>query len=138
MLCEAFAGAVGDDVCPEQFARAGEQCFRLGVVCVEEAGVVQVFVDPCLQVFELTKVDDEAIRIGLAAGEGQGDAPIVPVDEGAVALVQVLAVGEWNVAVGFFTSEHGDWKVGRWESGKVGRWESGKVSFNACVWMRAA
>jgi hypothetical protein len=68
--------------------------------------VVQVFVDPCLQVFKLTKVDDEAIRIGLAAGEGQGDAPVVPMDEGAVAFVSVLAVGEWNVAVGFFAGEH--------------------------------
>ena len=59
----------------------------LGVVCVKKAGVVQVFVDPCLQIFELTKVDDEAVHIGLAAGEGHGDAPIVPMDEGAMAFV---------------------------------------------------
>jgi hypothetical protein len=30
----------------------------------------------------------------------------VSVDEGAMAVVQVLAVSERNVAVGFFTSEH--------------------------------
>ncbi len=77
-----------------------------GVVRVEEAGVVEVLVDPGLQILEIAEVDDEAIRIGLAAGKGQGNAPLVAVDQGAVAFVEVLAVGERVVAVGFFSSAH--------------------------------
>ena len=41
--------------------------------------------------------------------------------------VQMLAVGERNVAVRFFTGEHllKSGKVEKWKSGKVEKWKSG-------------
>ena len=68
--------------------------------------MIEVFVDPCFEVFEPSKVDDEAVAVGLAAGKGEGDAPVVPVNECAVPFVVVLAVGEGDVAVRFFAGEH--------------------------------
>ena len=106
MLGEAFAGAVGQDVGFEELAVIFEQCVFHGIVLVEEAGVVEVLIDSRFQVFEVAKIHDEAVLVHLAAGESQGDRPIVPVDVGAVACVEVLAVGEWDVAVGFFAGEH--------------------------------
>lgn len=103
---EAFAGAVGQDVGLEKVAGRGEQGVFFRVVLIEEAGVIEVFVDPGFKVFEVAEVDDKAVGIGLAAGEGEGDRPVVPVDLGAVSGVEVLAVGERDVAVGFFAGEH--------------------------------
>ena len=68
--------------------------------------MVKVFVDPGFQVFEFAEVDDEAIGVGLAASKSQCDAPIMPVDQGAVSVVAVLAMGERDVAVGLFASKH--------------------------------
>ena len=78
--------------------------------------------DPGLEIAQLAEVDDEAVYIGLAAGEGQRDRPVVPVDECAMACMPVLTVREGNVPVGFFTSEHGEArgeKVGKYEGVKV-------------------
>lgn len=69
--------------------------------------MIEVFVDPSLQVFQLSEIDDEAVFVCLLAGEGEGDRPVVPVDECAMAVVPMLAVSEGNVAIGFFAGEHG-------------------------------
>ena len=68
--------------------------------------MIEVLVDPGFEVFKLAEVNDEAVRVGFAAGEGDGNRPVVAVNERAMAIVQVLAVGERNVAVGFFAGEH--------------------------------
>lgn len=68
--------------------------------------MVEVLIDPGFKVFELAKVDDEAVGIRLLAGKGQCDAPVVAMDQGAVAVMAVLAVGKWNVTVGFFADKH--------------------------------
>ena len=69
--------------------------------------MIQIFIDPLLEVFELSKVDNKAVFIGFVTSKSQYDCPVVSMDERAVAIMVVLAVGERNVAIGFFTSQHG-------------------------------
>ena len=87
----------------------------LRVALIEKTGVVEIFGDPGLEIFQVTKVDDETVGISFLTGEGEGDCPVMPVYEGAVAIVPVLAVGEGDVAIGLGTSEHigSDLRVGR-------------------------
>ena len=68
--------------------------------------MVEMFIDPSFEILEFAEVHDEAVGIGLAAGKSQDDRPIVPVDKGAVACVQMLAMGKGDIAVNFFASEH--------------------------------
>ncbi len=68
--------------------------------------MIEVRIDPLFEILHLTEVHDEAIRIGFIAGKGQRDRPVVPMYEGTVAIVLVLTVGERDIAVGFFASEH--------------------------------
>lgn len=68
--------------------------------------MVEVLFDPCSEVFQVSEVDDEALGIGLSASEGEGDRPIMTVDERTVPVVSVLAMGKGNVAVGFFAGQH--------------------------------
>jgi hypothetical protein len=107
VLREPFTGAIGQNVGFEQFAGVVEQARGFSIALIKQAGVVEVLVDPSFDVFEFAEIDDEAAGIRFAAGKGQGDRPVVAVDQCAMAVVQVLAVGERNVAVGFFTGEHG-------------------------------
>lgn len=104
---EAFAGAVRQGVDLEQVAGSRQQALGFRVVFVKEAGVVEVLIDPGFEILELTEIHDEAVLVGLAAGEGQRNRPVMPVDEGAVAVMAVLAMGEWYIAVGFFAGNHG-------------------------------
>jgi hypothetical protein len=101
---DSFAGTIGQDVGLKEMAIVAEQMLRLRIVRVKEAGVIQVFVDPGFQVFELAEIDYEAIAVGLDAGKSQCNPPIMAVDQCAVSVVAVLAVGERDVAVGFFAS----------------------------------
>ena len=111
---DSLAGTVGQEVAFEECTVFIEEGFAFGVVLVKKAGVVEVGLDPVLEVFEIAEVDDKAVGIGLAAGKVEGDGPVVPVNEGAMPFVPVLAVGKGDVAVGFFAGEHGairtDWK----------------------------
>jgi hypothetical protein len=68
--------------------------------------MVEVLFDPCSEVFQVSEVDDEALGIGLSASEGEGDRPIMTMDERTVTVVSVLAMGKGNVAVGFFAGQH--------------------------------
>ena len=101
---DSFAGTIGQDVGLKEMAIVAEQMLRLRIVRVKEAGVIQVFVDPGFQVLELAEVDYEAIAVGFCTGKGKRNAPIMAVDQCAVSVVAVLAVGERDVAVGFFAS----------------------------------
>ena len=68
--------------------------------------MVEVLIDPAPQILEFSKIDHEAVAVGLAAGKCQRDLPVVSVYERAMPIVVMLAVGERNVAVGLFTGEH--------------------------------
>ncbi len=87
--------------------KLGEQGIFFCIVLVEKAGVVEILVDPCFQILQLPEVDDEAVGVRLMAGESERDGPVMPVNEGAVPIVPVLAVGEGDVAIDLFASEHG-------------------------------
>ena len=103
-----------------------QEGFALGVILIEQAGVIEVGFNPFLEVFEIAEIDDKAVGVGLATGKGQGDRPVVAVDEGAMPRVQMLAVREGDVAVGFLAGEHDaikkDWRgASGWRGGFGGR-----------------
>lgn len=106
VLGDTLARAVGQDVSFEETASSVQQLVFLGIILVEETGMVEVIIDPGLEVFELPEVDDKARSVKLLTSEGQANRPIMPVDEGAVAIVAVLAVSKRYFAVGLFTGEH--------------------------------
>ena len=69
--------------------------------------MVEILVDPLFKILYFSEIQYEAIFVGLVAGKGECDRPVVPMYERAVAIVVVLAMGERDVAIGFFASEHG-------------------------------
>ena len=77
-----------------------EQGLSFGVVLIKEAGMVEVFLNPFFDVFELAEIDDKAVLIGLGAGKGESECPVVPVQEGAMPGMAMLAMSEGNIAVG--------------------------------------
>ena len=83
--------------------KLSKEGFALRVALIEKTGVVEILCDPGFEIFQVTKVDDKTVGISFLTGEGEGDCPVMPVYEGAVAIVPVLAVGEGDVAVGFAT-----------------------------------
>ena len=68
--------------------------------------MVEIFVDPGFEVFDLAEIDYKTVFVGFGTGEGQGDRPVVSVNECAMAVVPVLAMGKRNVLVGFCAGEH--------------------------------
>ena len=104
---EAFARAVGDDGRLPDIGRGLEQHLAHRVVGVGQAGVVEVLVDPLADVLQPAEIDDEAVGVGLGAAEGEGDAPVVPVNLRAMPVVQVLAVRERDVVGRLRAGEHG-------------------------------
>ena len=56
-----------------------QEGFALGVILVEQAGVIEVGFNPFLEIFEVAEIDDKAVGVGLATGKGQGDRPVVAV-----------------------------------------------------------
>ena len=106
MFGKALAAAVGQHIGFEYGAELLEQAVLFGVVGVEQAGVVELAVDPLLEVVQFAEVDDKAIGVGRTTGKGQRNRPVVPVDEGAVPLMAVLAVRKRDIAVGFRTGKH--------------------------------
>lgn len=69
--------------------------------------MIEVGIDPCFDIFELTKIDDEAVCVELMAAKSQGDGPVMPMNQSAMSVVFVLPVCEWNIAIRFLTGEHG-------------------------------
>ena len=106
MLSEAFTRGVGQRVGFEKLAKLREQGDALGVALAKETGMVEVLFEPCSEVFQVSEIDNEALGIGLTASEGEGDRPIMTVNEGTVTVVSVLAMGKGNVVVGFFAGQH--------------------------------
>jgi uncharacterized protein involved in propanediol utilization len=106
VLSEAFTRGVGQRVGFEKLAKLREQGDALGVALAKETGMVEVLLEPCAEVFQVSEIDNEALGIGLTASEGEGDRPIMTVNEGTVTVVSVLPMGKGNVVVGFFAGQH--------------------------------
>lgn len=77
-----------------------------GIVFVKKAGMIQMLLYPRLQIFKAPEIDDKAIGVWLSATEGKRDRPVMSVNVGTVACVEVLPMGERNVAVSLFAGEH--------------------------------
>ena len=106
VMCDTFTGAVRQDIGFVEMTEMGEHFFCFRITFIKKAGVVQMFVDPVLDVFEFAKIDDKAIGIHFAAGKGQRDVPIVTMNERAMSVVLVLPMGKGYVTIRFFAGEH--------------------------------
>lgn len=104
---ETLAGAAFQDVNFPGLGGGGDEGFAKRIVSVEHAGVVEVFVDPGAEKLEFAEVDHEAVFIGGVAAESHGEGPVVAVDERAMSVMPVLAMGERDVGVGLATGKHG-------------------------------
>jgi hypothetical protein len=106
MFCETFGGTVFDEEDLVTLGRGGDELLAQRVVPIKDAGVVEVLVEPPANVFEVSEVHDEAVVIEPLATEDESESPVMPVDEGAVTAVAVLAVGERDVRVCLRAGEH--------------------------------
>lgn len=68
--------------------------------------MVEVEINPFLEVFEFAEIDHEPIYVGFSAGKGECYRPIVTVDQCAVPVVVMLPVCERDITVAFFAGEH--------------------------------
>ena len=71
--------------------------WKHGVPLIEDKCVVEVFCQPFLKVFELTKVDYESILVQLFTAEREFKIEVVAMDQSTVAVVVVLPVGKWEL-----------------------------------------
>ena len=76
------------------------------VFCTEGTSMVEVVIDPFLDVAQFTKIYDKAVVIWFFSSKGKLDRPVVSVDEGAMPAMERLPVTEWYVAVDLRTSKH--------------------------------
>ena len=106
VLCQALAGALFGVIDVPSLGGGGGELWGDGVVGSEDAGVVEVFVNPLFYEFDFAEIDDEAVFVGRFTGECYGDVPVVSVHERAMSVVQMLAVGEGYVEVCFPASYH--------------------------------
>lgn len=134
----AFAGAVRHHVgFPEGASADLEERIAQRVFGAEDAGVVEVFVDPPLKEFQFPEIHDEAVLVGGVAAEGERDRPIVAVDERAMAVVAVLAVRPGNVRVGFLAGDHAGATGERRRAGDGGRCGMSRCEAGRRRWRRA-
>lgn len=69
MLGNPLAGTVGEEVGFKKLPVSREEFFALGVVFVEKAGVVEVGLNPILEVLEVAKIDHEAVGVSFRTGK---------------------------------------------------------------------
>jgi hypothetical protein len=106
MLRHAFARTIPDDIrFPNGTTTYGNQLLTEGIVFVEYAGVIEMFVDPVLEKFQLPEIDNKTVPVGLVTTECDHDGPVVTVYEGAMSVVTMLAMGPWDVRVHFPTGQ---------------------------------
>jgi len=68
--------------------------------------MVEVFLNPALEKLELPEIDYEAIVVHLIAPKDNRYSPIVAVNEGAMPIVEVLAMRPGNISIGFSAGNH--------------------------------
>lgn len=78
----------------------------MGVIGTEGTGVVEVFVDPILNIVKFSKIHDKAIFVYFVGRESEFDFPIVTVNERTVTRVIRLSMPEWYVAINLRASKH--------------------------------
>ena len=76
------------------------------VFCTEGTSMVEVVIDPFLDVAQFSKVYDEAVVVWFFCSKAKLDGPVVSVDEGAMTSMERLAMTQGDVAVGLGTGEH--------------------------------
>ena len=107
VLGQAFAGSIFDEERANQFHFL--QFFELGPMGIrrtEGTGVVEVFIDPILNVVKFSKIHDKAIFVYFVGRESEFHFPIVTVNERTVPRVVGLSMPEWYVAINLRASKH--------------------------------
>ena len=112
MLRQPFTGSIVDE---EGFDET-QFCKLLNLVavwvfCTEGTSMVEVVINPFLDVAQFTKIYDKAVVVWFFCSKAKLDGPVVSVDEGAMASMERLAVTQGDVAVGLGTGEHD--KIGK-------------------------
>lgn len=107
MLCHSFGGTILHDVWfPNSATAHRRKRFAQWIVLTENAGMIQMLVDPVLEEFELPKINHKSVFIRFAAPESYRDTPIVPMQIGAMAIVPVLPMSPRNINIGFSAGKH--------------------------------
>ena len=75
--------------------------------------MVQIFSNPLLEKTEAAEIDDEATLIEALTAKLDLDGPIVAMQEGAMPLMPMLAMGERDIPIGFAAGEHAQRRIRR-------------------------
>ena len=107
MFRQPFTGSIID----EEGLDEAQFCELLNFVavwvfCTEGTSMVEVVIDPFLDVAQFTKIYDKAVVVWFFCSKAKLDGPVVSVDEGAMTSMERLAVTQGDVAVGLGTGEH--------------------------------
>jgi hypothetical protein len=105
---QTFAGSVFDEERAYQIHFL--QFFELGPMGIRRAegtGVVEMLIDPILNVVKFSEIDDKAIIVYFVGCESEFDFPIVTVNERTVTRMVRLSMPEWDVAVNLRAGKHG-------------------------------
>ena len=100
MLRQSLTGSIVDE---ERFdeAQLSEllNLIAVWVFCTEGTSMIEVVIDPFLDVAQFTKVYNEAVVVWFFCSKAKFNRPVVSVDEGAMASMERLAVTQGDVAV---------------------------------------
>ena len=70
MLGNPLAGTVGEEVAFKELPVSREEFFALGVVLIKTTGVIEMRLNPILEVLEVAKIDHEAVGVCFRTGKG--------------------------------------------------------------------
>jgi hypothetical protein len=113
MVGNAFTrGTVNDEKLDETIGFPLFHIIKMGIFGADGTGVVEVLVNPFLEVTKFAKVDYEAVGIKFSGGKGELDRPIVAMNAGTMTFVERLAMAEGNIPVCFGASKHQKSEVG--------------------------
>lgn len=113
MVGNAFTrGTFNDEKLDETIGFPLFHTIKIGIFGADGTGVVQVLIDPCLEVAEFAEIDNEAVGIEFSGGKGELDRPIVAMNAGTMTFVERLAMAEGNIPVCFGASKHQKSEVG--------------------------
>ena len=75
--------------------------------------MIEIVRDPLLQKTKTAEIDHEATLIKAVATKLNLDGPVMPVQERAMPLMPVLAMGERDIPIGLAAGEHAQGRIRR-------------------------